>query len=213
MSDMIGRVFYRLVKCLFRVFFTLYNRLEVRGLGNIPRNTHMIVASNHASYIDPPLIGCVFPGRLKYLAKESLFRVPVFGFLIKALGAVPVKREDSQRAGAVMKGLLSLLKNGDNVLLFPEGSRSTDGRIKPLEAGVAYLSVKTGVPVLPVYVGGSFDAWPRGNMFPRPSKLTLVVSRLIYPDECRENERDKRAAMMSELERELIDLESKTNVR
>ncbi|MDR1138118.1 MAG: 1-acyl-sn-glycerol-3-phosphate acyltransferase, partial [Synergistaceae bacterium] len=119
---MIERMFYGLVKRFFRLFFTLYNRLEVRGLENIPQNTPMIVASNHASYIDPPLIGSVFPGRLRYLAKESLFRVPLLGFFIRTLGAVPVTREDSQKAGAVMKSLLSLLKSGDNVLLFPEGS-------------------------------------------------------------------------------------------
>jgi 1-acyl-sn-glycerol-3-phosphate acyltransferase len=207
-----GRIFYRLVKCLFRLFFTFYNRLEVRGLGNIPRNTAMIVASNHASYIDPPLIGCVFPGMLKYLAKESLFRVPLLGFFIRALGAVPVKREDSQRAGAVMKNLLRMLENGDSVLLFPEGSRSPDGRVKPLEAGAAYLSVKAGVPVLPVYVGGSFDAWPRGKMLPRPSKLTLAVSSLIYPDGHGESERDKRALVMNALERSLLSMEAEMNV-
>ncbi|MDR2779736.1 MAG: 1-acyl-sn-glycerol-3-phosphate acyltransferase [Synergistaceae bacterium] len=210
---MIERIFYHFVKCLFRLFFTLYNRLEVRGLGNIPKNTTMIVASNHASYIDPPLIGCVFPGMLRYLAKESLFRVPLLGFFIRALGAVPVKREDSQRAGAVMKSLLFMLKNGDSVLLFPEGSRSPDGRIKPLEAGVAYLSVKAGVPVLPVYVSGSFGAWPRGNMLPRPSKLTLSVSRLIYPDEEAGNERDKRTLVMNTLESALLSMEAEMNVR
>jgi 1-acyl-sn-glycerol-3-phosphate acyltransferase len=207
------RIFYRLAKCLFRVFFTLYNRLEVRGLDNIPPNTTMIVASNHASYIDPPLIGCVFPGMLRYLAKESLFRVPLLGFFIRALGAVPVKREDSQKAGAVMKSLLYMLKSGDSVLLFPEGSRSPDGRVKPLEAGVAYLSVKAGAPVLPVYVGGSFGAWPRGGMLPRPSKLTLTVSRLIYPDGMGGNERDRRALVMNALESALMAMEAKTDVR
>ncbi|MDR1510008.1 MAG: 1-acyl-sn-glycerol-3-phosphate acyltransferase [Synergistaceae bacterium] len=207
------RVFYHFTKCLFRLFFTLYNRLETRGLDNIPKNTPVIVASNHASYADPPLIGCVFPGRLRYLAKESLFRVPLLGFFIRALGAVPVKREDSQRAGAVMKNLLYMLKNGDSVLLFPEGSRSPDGRIKPLEAGAAYLSVKAGVPVLPVYVSGSFYAWPRGKMFPRPSKLTLTVSRPIYPDGVSENERGKRTFMMNALEDSLLAMEAEANVR
>jgi 1-acyl-sn-glycerol-3-phosphate acyltransferase len=173
----------------------------------------MIVASNHASYIDPPLVGCVFPGMLRYLAKESLFRVPLLGFFIRALGAVPVKREDSQRAGAVMKNLLRMLENGDSVLLFPEGSRSPDGRVKPLEAGAAYLSVKTGVPVLPVYVGGSFDAWPRGNMLPRPSKLTLAVSSLIYPDGRGGSERDKRALVMNALESSLLSMEAEMHVR
>ncbi|MDR3279932.1 MAG: 1-acyl-sn-glycerol-3-phosphate acyltransferase [Synergistaceae bacterium] len=201
------RAFYSFVKIMFRSFFRLYNRLEVRGLDNIPRGAAMIVASNHASYIDPPLIGGVFPGRLRYLAKESLFRSPLLGFLIRTLGAVPVTREDSQRAGAVMKILLGLLKSGESVLLFPEGSRSPDGRIKPLEAGVVYLAVKTGVPVLPVYIGGSFRSWPRGQALPRPSKLTMTISPLIYTDDGAGNEREKRDSLMKILESELKAME------
>jgi 1-acyl-sn-glycerol-3-phosphate acyltransferase len=198
---------------MFRLFFTLYNRLEVRGLDNIPGEFPMIVASNHSSFIDPPLIGGVFPGRLRYLAKDSLFRVPILSFFIGALGAVPVKREDRQRAGAVMKLLLKLITDGDVVLLFPEGSRSQDGRIKPLEAGVAFLSVKTGVPVLPVYISGSFKAWPKGRAFPRPSKLSVSISPLIYPNSDIENERERRDVLLKSLERELLSMEDVSNVR
>jgi len=210
---MASRLFYAFVKNMFRLFFTLYNRLEVSGLDNMPGGVTTIVASNHASYVDPPLIGGVFPGRLRYLAKESLFRVPILGFFIKVLGAVPVRREDSQRAGAVMKLLLTLIGNGECVLLFPEGSRTPDGRIKSLEGGVAYLSVKTGVPVLPVYIGGSFEAWPKRRVFPQPSKLTLSISSLIYPDPGIENERERRDAVQKSLERALLSMEAATNVR
>ena len=209
---MISRVFYRFVQNVFRLFFRLYNRLEVRGLSNVPNEGPMLVASNHASFVDPPLVGSVLPIRLRYLAKESLFRVPLLGFLIRTLGAVPVAREDSQRAGAVMKLLLALLKEGECVLLFPEGSRTEDGRLKPLEAGVAYLSVKTGVPVLPVYVKGSFEAWPKGKALPRPSKLKLSISRLIYPDPDMSNERERREKLMKSLESELLALEGGADV-
>jgi 1-acyl-sn-glycerol-3-phosphate acyltransferase len=209
---MISRIFYLLVKTLFRFFFTLYNRLEVRGLDNVPRGAAVIVASNHASYVDPPVIGGVFPGRLRYLAKESLFRVPLLGLLIRALGAVPVRREDRQNAGAVMKSLLALLRSGECVLLFPEGSRSPDGRIKPLEAGVALLSVKTGVPVLPVYIGGSFGVWPKGRSFPRPAKLSLAISPPIYPDPAIESERERRNTLLKSLETTLLSMEAVADV-
>jgi 1-acyl-sn-glycerol-3-phosphate acyltransferase len=209
---MISRVFYRFVRKAFRLFFRLYNRLDVRGLSNVPNKGPMIVASNHASFVDPPLIGAVLPMRLRYLSKESLFRVPLLGFLIRTLGAVPVTREDSQRAGAVMKLLMALLKGGESVLLFPEGSRSADGRLKPLEAGVAYLSVKSGAPVLPVYVKGSFEAWPKGRALPRPSKLKLSISCLIYPDPDIPNERERREKLMRSLERELLAMESGADV-
>jgi 1-acyl-sn-glycerol-3-phosphate acyltransferase len=207
------RFFYVFVKNLFRVAFTLYNRLEVRGAENIPANETVIAASNHASFLDPPLIGSVFPGRLRYLAKESLFRVPLLGFFIRALGAVPVTREDSQRSGAVMKLLIGLLKEGESVLLFPEGSRTPDGRLKPLEAGAAYLSVKTGVPALPVYVEGSFKAWPRGGAFPRPSKITLRIAAPIRPDEEIENERERRDALLKELEESLVSMQMEADAK
>ncbi|MDR1885448.1 MAG: 1-acyl-sn-glycerol-3-phosphate acyltransferase [Synergistaceae bacterium] len=197
-------IFYYIVKNFFLVVFTLYNRLEVRGLSNVPRGSAMIVASNHASNIDPPLIGGAYPARLRYLAKESLFRVPVLGFLIRALGAIPVTREDSQRAGAVMKLMLARLRDGESVLIFPEGSRSRDGRLKPLEGGVALLSVKSGVPVLPVFVGGSHGVCPAGKFFPRPVKLTLTFSRPIFPSDEPIGDREKRERLMRELEGELV---------
>jgi len=209
---MASRVFYSFVQFFFRAFFKLYNRLEVKGLENIAAGAAFIVASNHSSYIDPPLIGGVFPGRLRYLAKESLFHTPVLGFFIRILGAVPVKREDSQKARVVMKLLLGLLEKGENVLLFPEGSRSPDGKIQRLEGGVCFLSVKTGVPVLPVYIGGSFEAWPRGQAFPRPSKLSLSVSPPIYPDLGIKNERERRDALQKSLEYTLTSMEAFANV-
>jgi 1-acyl-sn-glycerol-3-phosphate acyltransferase len=197
---MAGNVFYRSVKTAFRVFFTLYNRLEVRGRENIPPGGAAIVASNHSSNIDPPLIGSVYPGTLRYLAKDSLFSVPLLGFLIRALGAIPVSRQDSQRAGVVMKLLLERLGEGETILVFPEGTRSRDGRLKPLEGGAAFLSVKAGTPVIPVFVRGSYKACPPGKMFPNPSKLVVSVSKPLFPDAGIESERERRLALTRSLE-------------
>jgi len=212
MNDLASNIFYSFVKNMFKLFFKVYNRLEVYGLDKIPRGIQVIVAANHASYVDPPLVGGVFPGRLRILAKESLFRVPMLGFFIRALGAIPVKREDGQKSGAVMKNLLSLLSDGKSVLLFPEGTRSPDGRLKPLEAGVAYLSVKTGVPVLPVYVAGSFKAWPKGKKFPRPSKLSLRAAPPIYPDTALTCEKERRNTLLRSLEAAMYSMEAMSDV-
>ncbi|MDR1915819.1 MAG: 1-acyl-sn-glycerol-3-phosphate acyltransferase [Synergistaceae bacterium] len=205
----IRNIFYHIVKTLFRLLFILYNRLEVRGLDNVPSGVTMIIASNHASNIDPPLIGSVFPGRLRYLAKDSLFRVPLLGFFIKALGAIPVSRQDSQRAGAVMKLLLSRLRSGENILLFPEGTRSRSGELQPLEGGIAFLAIKSGAPILPVFVHGSHLAWPPGKKFPSPAKLILAISHPIFPDEEITDERKRRLALMKSIEDELRALGSR----
>ena len=111
-----------------------------------------------------------------------------------------------------MKNLLTLISGGESVLLFPEGTRSSDGRLKPLEAGVAYLSVKTGIPVLPVYVAGSFKVWPKGKKFPRPSKLSFRTATPIYPDTAIACERERRNALLRSLEATLCSMEAISNV-
>jgi 1-acyl-sn-glycerol-3-phosphate acyltransferase len=211
--DLLKTVFYYVVSSFFRVLFVVYNRLEVRGLENIPNGRQVIAASNHASNADPFIIGGAFPGRLRYLAKESLFHIPLLGFLARALGSIPVKRGDSQRAGAVMKLMLTLLKEGENILIFPEGTRSESGELKHLEAGVAMLSVRSGVPVLPVYIGGSHRVCPRGKFIPRPVKLTVTFSRPIYPSEDPIGDREKRSLLMKELEDELSAMRSAAAAR
>ena len=198
-------LFYFIVKNSSRIFHTIYNRLEVRGRGNIP-DAPVIVASNHASNIDPPLIGGVYPRRLRYLAKASLFRNPLLGFCIRNLGAIPVTREDSQRAGAVMKLLLERLNNGESILVFPEGSRSRDGKLQPLEGGAAFLSVKSGVPVLPVYISGSFDVWPPEHSLPRPAKLVVTFAPLIEPSG-EGSDRERRDAVTRALDESLRAME------
>lgn len=191
-------IFYFIVKNGFHATFSLYNGLRVVGREHIP-DYPVIVASNHASNIDPPLIGGIFPRRLRYLAKESLFRNPVLGFLISALGAIPVSREDSQRAGAVLKLLLDRLNEGESILLFPEGTRSRDGKLQPLEGGVAFLSVKSGVPILPVYIGGSRDVCPPGSSFPHPARLVVRIAAPISPDDGAKSDREKRELLMTRL--------------
>ena len=198
----LNSLFYSLVKNSFRIIFTLYNGLRVSGLENLPAEP-FIAASNHMSNVDPPLIGGIMPRRLRYLAKESLFRNPLLGFFIRTLGAVPVTREDSQRAGAVMKLMLSLLDSGESILLFPEGTRSRDGRLKPLEGGVAFLSVKSGAPILPIYIRGSDRVCPQGKTLPRPVRLTVTVSEPLYPDQSISSEKERRNLLLSALDERL----------
>lgn len=198
-------LFYAAVKTFFRVFHTIYNRLEVNGATNIP-DAPVVVASNHASNIDPPLVGSIWPTQLRYLAKDSLFNAPLFGAAIRALGAVPVVREDGQRAGAVMKLLLDRLSVGESVLVFPEGSRSRDGKLQKLEGGVAFLSVKAGVPLVPVYISGSHDVCGPGAKFPRPSKLRVSIAPPISPGGDG-SDKDKRERMLLQLDAALHDME------
>lgn len=199
-------LFYRIAKIFFRTLFAIYDRASARGIENIPDGP-AVVASNHASNIDPPLVGCLFPRPLRYLAKKELFTNRLMSAAISALGAIPVDREDAGRAGAALKLLLSRIEAGESVLVFPEGMRSLDGRIGALEGGASFLAVKAGVPIVPVYIAGSFKAFPPGSSFPRPVKLTVTFGRAIYPS-ADAADRDERDRMTAELDSSLRAMEA-----
>lgn len=196
-----GLALYKTSAFLLRLYFNYYHGVVEIGKECIPQTEPLIVACNHASNIDPPLIGAYYPKRLSFLAKDSLFKNVLFSKLISALGAIPVSREDSQKAGTVIKTLLALLKRGRNILVFPEGTRSCDGELQSLEAGVAFLALRSSVPILPVYIGGSFEACPKGQK-PKPLPLFINWGHLIDTQAIQKEFGDKvaREEVLSQLD-------------
>ncbi|MCX7828625.1 MAG: 1-acyl-sn-glycerol-3-phosphate acyltransferase [Thermanaerothrix sp.] len=182
----------------------------MKGLKGRSLPSPLIVASNHCSHLDPPLVGSFFPGDLCYLAKEELFRSPFMGWMLTHLGACPVRREDAQGAGGVMRLMLKILRDGRSLLIFPEGTRSMDGRLQPLEEGVAFLSLKANVPILPVFVRGTFEAFPKGAKMPRRGDITLSFGDIISPEpflNAHGNGREARGGLLSALEASFRELE------
>ena len=149
-------------------FCRVYFRLEARGLENVPLRGPVIFAANHISYLDPPLMGCVIPRVVNYMARHTLFTVPIFGAVIRKFNAVPVDR-DSGAAG--LRAILNKLTDGGAIILFPEGTRSMDGRPLPAKPGVGMTILKSAAPVVPVKLIGSFEALGRHQRFPRPRKI------------------------------------------
>jgi 1-acyl-sn-glycerol-3-phosphate acyltransferase len=207
---MFSKIFYWLVKNSYFLFFKLFNRLEVINEERIPGKRPLILASNHCSNLDPPVVGSVFRERMRYIAKASLFRPFLFGFALRTLGAVPVSREDEAKAAMVLKMFLRFLETGENILIFPEGKRSPDGTIQPLEGGVALLSLKSRCPILPVYVYGTFSALPSGKTFPRAVKIVMNYGSPIDPSTLPENmsDREARAEILDRLAIEYRRLEA-----
>ncbi len=206
---MIRHGFYAVIKFFCRAWLLLYHRLELKGTSNIPDDRPFIVAANHCSNLDPIIVGVACPERLRYMAKSELFDVPILRHIIRALGAVPVPRSNQQGAAAVLKLILSRLNSDENVLLFPEGKRSPDGRLQPLQGGVALLALKTESPIVPVYVGGSYEALASQASFPRPTRLTVHFGPAIRVVDLDPElpERERRKALMSQLESELRKME------
>jgi len=155
---------YWIVYSLARLFFKIFFRLRVFGLEHF-RPGSGIIAANHCSNYDPPVLSISCPEEVHFLAKQSLFRIPLLGKLIRILNSHPVAGlgNDTQ----TFRQVLQLLQERKKVLLFPEGTRSLDGSLQPLERGLSFIVKKAKCPIFPCYIKGTFLAWPPGRGFPK----------------------------------------------
>lgn len=166
---------YRIGWSLFRFCYATYFRWRVFGAENVPLQGGVILASNHASYLDPPLVGSGLKRDINYLARESLFRFPVMGPVLRSWNAVPVDRDGAGAKG--LKIILDRLLQGNGIIMFPEGTRSPDGRLLPARSGIGLTVIKSRAPVVPVRVFGTFEAYGRHHKFPRPHRVTVKYGK------------------------------------
>ncbi len=152
--------------------------LRVRGAEHVPARGPALIVSNHQSILDPPVIGGAARRQIYFLAKAELFRIPMFGSLIRALHARPVRREGSD-PGA-LRTAAQLLGEGKALLVFPEGTRSLNGRLGEGKPGVGMLAVTSGAPVVPVYVSGTLEALPKGSAWPRRSQVSVSFGPALH---------------------------------
>jgi 1-acyl-sn-glycerol-3-phosphate acyltransferase len=171
---------YRLAQFLSYSYLKCFHRFEVKGTENVPEKDGFILACNHLSYIDPPAVGCRIRRNLHYFARDSLFFWPL-GLLITKLNSIPVNR-DQLDLGTLRK-VLRVLKGGEPVLVFPEGTRSPDGTLQKSQKGLGLLVHKSGVPVLPARLHGSFEILGKGKLVPRiGEKLYLNIGSPILSE-------------------------------
>lgn len=166
---------YRLGWHFFRAVYATYFRWRVIDAHHVPADGPVILASNHASFIDPPLIGSGISRMVNFLARDTLFDIPVVGALLRSWKVVPVDREGG--GGAGLKAILDRLLNGGVILLFPEGTRSADGRLRSAKSGIGLTVIKSTAPVVPVRVFGTYEAYHRGMKWPRPRRVIVRYGR------------------------------------
>ncbi len=171
-------VLYGALKSFAVALMRLAFRLEISGREHVPAAGPLLLVSNHVSLLDPPLVGGAAPRELYFLAKEELFGIPLFGRLIRALNARPVKRDGSD--SRALKAALRLLAEGRALLIFPEGTRGVEGRLGEGKPGAGMLAVMSGAPVVPVYVSGSGRALPAGRSVPRPAKVRVRFGPALH---------------------------------
>ena len=183
-------VLYQILKPIAVAAMRLYFRLEVDGREHVPPAGPVLLVSNHVSVLDPPLIGGAAPRELFFLAKEELFRVPVFGRFIRALNARPVKRDGPD--SRALKTALRVLEEGRALLVFPEGTRGVEGRLGEGKPGAGMLAVMSEAPVLPVHISGTGRALPPGSAAPRPAKVRVRFGRPLHFKAATDDQRKER---------------------
>ena len=177
------RPYFRFMRYLSQSALAMYFGGRVFGLENVPKTGGVILACNHQSFFDPLAATCAIHREGNYLARDTLFRNPLFGRLIRSVNAFPVKRGEGD-IGA-MKEILRRLRDGKLVLIFPEGTRTRDGSIGPINPNSMAVAKRAGVAVVPAVIDGAFEAWPRSQLLPSPRSLYVTYGKAISPEEVR----------------------------
>jgi 1-acyl-sn-glycerol-3-phosphate acyltransferase len=201
-------LWYRLVQIVSILVFLVQGGVRATGREHVPRDGGVLLVANHLSFLDVFVLGLLLRRPLNYVARSSLF-FPPLGWLIRSVGAFPIEREGVGKQGLVET--LRRLQAGGIVTLFPEGTRSPDGELQPLKPGIAVLVSRARVPVVPVGIAGTFEAWSRHRRWPRPHPMRVHYAPPIFPADLGGLDRsaitalihDRMAAAVSEARRRL----------
>ncbi len=156
---------------LFRVYFRSYHHGRVYNAERLPDEGAFILAGNHVSFLDPPFFGLACRRAAYYLARDTLFRNPLANWILRSWNCVPINRGRSD-IGA-MRTVLRMLGEGKAVVMFPEGTRSPDGKLQEPRAGIGMIVARAQVPIVPMRIFGTDRALPRGASFPRPARVAI----------------------------------------
>lgn len=194
------KFFYWITKNFFYLFFKVFYHLKIYGLERIPKGA-AVLAANHASFFDPPVISASMDDEVYFLARSSLFEKNFFfKLLIENLNAYPVAGTASDLKS--FKTLFKLLKEGKKIVIFPEGFRSFDDSLSEIKSGVGMLAVRANCPIVPVYLHGTYEAWPRQSRFPKFFGTTIycVFGKPLYPEKTLDNKKIMQELLAQNLE-------------
>ncbi|MDR7416199.1 MAG: lysophospholipid acyltransferase family protein [Armatimonadota bacterium] len=164
---------YQVSKVFLRAALRSLFRMRVVGQEHEPLCGPLLVVSNHWSALDPPVLGCALRRTVHFMAKEELFRIPLLRAWMRAVGTFPVRRGEPDRAA--IRTALDLIRRGEAVVIFPEGTRNPRGYLLPAEPGAAFLALRAGAPILPVGILGTLEAMPKGAWIPRPRRIEVRI--------------------------------------
>jgi len=198
-------LWYRLCRRLFQVTFAAVWKVRVFNRHHEPARGSVLYICNHQSFLDPILMSLALRRPMNYMARESLFRQAVFGRIIRSLNAFPVRRAAADTRA--LKEALRRLRRGEQLVVFPEGTRTRDGSIGPFLPGVSMLARRGADWVVPVLIDGAFECWPRTQRLPRPGHIVVAYAPALRSDEVRAMPADQFIrrvhATLTDLQRQL----------
>ena len=175
------RLFYDTLWVLCRTLGVALLGIRFRFAEPLPVSGGLLVLSSHQSLLDPLILGLVSPRRLASLARSSLFRWRPFAAVISALDAVPIDRDASQVA--TMKAVIRKLQQGAAMVIYPEGTRTSDGTLGEVKGGFALIAKRAGVPILPAVIVGAWECWPRTRSYPLPGRVRVEFGEIISTEQ------------------------------
>lgn len=206
-------MFYRLVVWGLRGFFRLFYRFHIEyACESYPQGA--IIAPNHASFLDPPVVAAACREDVYFLARSSLFRKTWWAWVLQHLHSHPI--EGSLQDLSSLRSVIELLRQGKKVVLFPEGGRTETGELQSVKMGVAMLSLRAGVPIIPVFIQGTFEAWPRHSFWPKWGKsICCFFGEPIFPPPATKHLQKKEAqqVLLRQIEESLKELQQQAERR
>jgi 1-acyl-sn-glycerol-3-phosphate acyltransferase len=178
-KDRLALAWYAVARGLVELFCRAWFRVEVRGRDHVPTSGVYVIAPVHRSNVDTLLAGCLTRRRIRFMGKDSLWKYRWAGAFFSSLGGFPVHRGTPDREA--LRRCEEALRGGEPVVLFPEGTRQSGPTVQPLFEGAAFVAARAGVPILPVGIGGSEWAMPKGKRRISPVKVVMVVGPAIPP--------------------------------
>lgn len=150
-------------------------KIDIEGQDNIPGGKPVVFACNHASQFDIPILYKALPVQFRFVVKKELFKIPLFGSAMRHAGYIPIDRSGGKAALRSLHEAAERVKNGASIIIFPEGTRSPDGRLRPFKMGGILIAIKAGCPIVPVAISGSHNVLPKGSLRVRPGRIKVTI--------------------------------------
>jgi len=168
---------YSVVRAAMAAWYAPYFRPRIEARANVPATGGLLLVCNHQSFLDIPLVAIACSRHVSFVARDSLARSRVLAYVMRECGAVLIRRDTADRSA--LREMIEHLRQGDCLCIFPEGTRTSDGHLQPMRAGALLAARKAGVPILPVGIRGTYDAWARRHRLPRPRRVGLRFGKPV----------------------------------